>query len=245
MDINYYIFDWDDNILNMDTEIFVEYFENEKWIERTISSSHYRIARKSSLYRPVENGYRNCHGDGPQFLSDVTKAIENKDFGPSFNSLITSLVNGDIISIVTARGHGSKTIKSGVEYVIFNYLSDEQRLQMLSNLNKNNINSIEDYLNTCMFTGVYSPEFIETLPEGIEENVENYKRIAIERCIEHYLNHSSTIKYDSMSVGFSDDDKHNVDKITEYFRELKLLLPHINFSIFDTSEKKHEKLCIE
>lgn len=244
IDLDYFIFDWDDNLLHMDTEIFVEYNDNGQWKLTTITSSHYRLARKSPLYRSAENGYRNCHGNGPEFLNDVKKAIKLKAFGPSFDSLIKSLISGNILSIVTARGHDSKTIRSGVEYVINHCLSKANIEDMLENLKRININSIEEYLDTCFYIGVYSEEFMETVSKDIEENTENYKRVAIERCVQHYLKHSSN--YDAnLSIGFSDDDKHNVMKITEYFKELKVQYPKIEFSIFDTSEKKHDKLIIE
>ncbi len=241
---NYLIYDWDDNLLHMDTEIFVEFNDNGVWKEIAITSSHYRIARKSPLYRPTENGYRNCHGNGPEFLNDVKKAIKAKAFGPSFDSLIKSLISGNILSIISARGHDSKTIRSGIEYIISHCLSKANIEDMLENLKQININTIEEYLDTCIYVGVYSPEFLKTISSDIEDNTESYKRIAVERSFDFYLKHST--QFDStISIGFSDDDKHNVIKITEYFKELKVKYPHIELAIFDTSEKKHEKLIID
>jgi hypothetical protein len=244
--ISYYIFDWDDNLLHMDTEIFVEYNDNGIWKPTTITSSHYRIARKSSLYRSVENGYRNCHGDGPEFLNDVKKAIKLKSFGPSFNSLIKSFISGNIISIVTARGHDSKTIRSGVEYIISHCLSKANIEDMLDNLKRIGINSIDQYLDACIYVGIYSEEFLKTVDISLEynTNTENYKKIAIERIIKYYLEYSSKFNC-KVSIGFSDDDKFNVLKITDYFKDLKRVYPDIHFSIFDTSEKKHDKLMID
>lgn len=84
---DFYILDWDD-ILHMDTEIFIEFNDNGIWKPMSITSSEYRDIRKDSLYRDVKDGYRNCQGDVTEFLNDVKKAIQTKNFGPSFNSLI-------------------------------------------------------------------------------------------------------------------------------------------------------------
>lgn len=253
--LKYYAFDVDDNLLFMDTKIIMEHFENGEWIRKEISTSEFSIARKKSdEWRTLDNDESFLHfrDFGPRgnkgYLIDAKQAILNKKFGPSWKAFINCLINGSLFIIITARGHESETIRSMVEYIIYDYLTQEQRNEMISNLisfksfflphydifqqvSPNTL--IKKYLDLCDFIGVSAPSFIEKYGIGEAVRPEQAKILAMEnfiRKIEKYKD-----KYDiNVKIGFSDDDVNNINSIKKYFSE-NSSINDIAIVLFDTS----------
>lgn len=186
----YYLFDWDDNILNMTTNIKLEHLINGVWVTETLDSEDFVKLRhlvkdynegKESEWRYVNNNpeitYSEFRDSGVRgdnaFIEDTINAINKKDFGPVWYDFIECLINGYLFAIVTARGHEPQSIQKTIKWIIFNYLTSEQLNRMIDNLKKFNIlfsvyvkdltneELITRYLNNCDFAGISSKWFAE------------------------------------------------------------------------------------
>ena len=256
--LHFSIFDWDDNILFMPTKIHLEHLENGEWVKKDVSTEQFAQVRNLSNWRPLivdgdYKAYDEFRDNGPRgemaFMEDMLDALDNKKFGPSWKKFIYTLIRGSIFAIITARGHESKTIKNAVRYIINNVLTNEERIEMGANLsayidlfnNDFNIDKelhfdqlVEDYLNNCDFVGVSSPGFKKKYARFSPKNPEEAKKIAISDFIKKIHTYGNIIDGD-VRVGFSDDDKRNVDTIEKYFNEINSVYNNISFNIYDTS----------
>lgn len=264
------MFDWDDNILSLSTKILVDKFENGGWVHKEVSSADFRNIRPELVkYEKGEDSiwrYRNNDPDqaysgfrdfGPRgasvFLEDTIDAINSKSFAPVWDDFINCLISGNIFMIITARGHEPQTIKKSVEWIIFNYLTNEQRIQMIKNLsgfvklfgyetfdgmitNK----YIYDYLELCDFLGVQSTHFQKKFNgTGSTISPERGKEIAIDTFVRKVNEYGKLIN-SSISVGFSDDDIGTVNHIHSYIKEkLSIDIP-IEYKIFYTKDGVEE-----
>lgn len=271
MQLKYYIFDWDDNILHMDTKINLEVKTKDGWILTEITTTAFTKARSNPNYRlPQINGkdnlalaYINFRDTGTfgdnAFLKDCTDAIDNGKIGPSYMAFKNCLIEGRLMGICTARGHNPKSLKKGVHYFIEHELNNNEKKIMKENLSKfhiifnggvsERIDLIDDYLNNCDFIGVSSDFFIDSIedheiPSGGDfspTNPELSKQIAIERIVKKCDKFSKILgdKLTSIKIGFSDDDKGNINHIIELFSiKLKKQFSHIKFIIYDTSKNE-------
>jgi hypothetical protein len=130
----YYAFDWDDNILEMPTEIMVL---TEDGGEIGMSTSDFAEHRsklgvenfeyKGKIVVGVDNNtaFRNFRdqNDSEVFKKDVIKAIESNSISPSWDDFMECLSNGSLFAIITARGHEKEAMRSGVEWIIDNILT--------------------------------------------------------------------------------------------------------------------------
>lgn len=239
----YYAFDWDDNILNMPTEIIVI---TEDGSEIGMSTADFAIYRDKLSKKEIvqykgenvvgiaQNAFRNF-GDsqGNVFLQDLKKSISNRNFGPSWKDFIECLSNGALFAIITARGHESKTMREGVEWIIDNVLTKDEIYKMYNHCLKfsyylggdENVNRlpsnkpsqdelIKEYLDHCDFVGVSAPS-----RGGSPSNPEKAKEDALMSFIDKVDNFINEIK-DSTGddswvamIGFSDDDVKNYKHI--------------------------------
>ena len=75
------------------------------------------------------------------------------------------------------------------------------------------------------------------------------KKIALSDYIEKIVTNAKYLvdrKYKKLSIGFSDDDKENIETIKNLIQdELIYLYPEINFVIYDTSEGNKNKLVVK
>lgn len=130
----YYAFDWDDNILEMPTEIMVL---TEDGGEIGMSTSDFAEHRsklgvedfeyKGKIVVGIDNktAFRNFRdeNDPNVFKNDVIKAIESNSISPSWDDFMECLSNGSLFAIITARGHEKEAMRSGVEWIIDNILT--------------------------------------------------------------------------------------------------------------------------
>lgn len=261
----YYAFDWDDNIMSMPTEIMVKCESGKEIGVSTVDFAKYRslIGNEEFTYKgEIVIGYPSRSDDSPgsdltdsiwdrtygafrnfgdladpnMFIKDVCKAIAGGKFSPSWNDFIECLVNGCLFAIITARGHESETLKSGVKYILDNLLSDEQKQTMYNNLlvfkdmynevypeiprildldEKFSENTIVlDYLNLCDFVGVSAPS-----REGSSQSPEAAKRSALLDFKIKVNNYAEMVGKKAM-IGFSDDDPGNVKNIQDLFENI-------------------------
>ena len=263
----YYIFDWDNNILHMPTRIHLEKRTPEgNWEPLAVSTSFYSVVRNDKEnYRPPngdwEESFREFRDfeekEESLFLHHTREALRpvidgEQQPGPSFHQFREALIEGRLFAIVTARGHRSKTIRSGVEFFIDHVLTDRERQIMMSNLRGYRAAFEEDegyltdeevldaYLTLNRYHAVTSPDFRERM--GAKEPGVDIQEEAKQFAIMDFMQHVFRIVHASgvdrpISVGFSDDDPRNVRAVVDYIEEeLHREFPQVKFVVYDTSE---------
>ena len=264
--LSYYAFDWDDNILHMPTTIHMDRLVEGKWHPISILPPEFALIRNNKEYRIRDNdpdkAYIEFKDYGPRggksFIKDIEYSLSHRKFGPSWNTFIKCLVEGSIFAIITARGHEYNTIKEGVKYVIDNCLSKEEKDKMYVNcltyssifekdkvytrLSEGNFTDnelIKTYLNCCKYYGVGTPfsnSFRKEFSLNESTTIEQCKKIALGRFIEICNEYGKSANL-GVSIGFSDDDKRNVQHVKEYFEQKSSDHINLKLNVFDTSDK--------
>jgi len=258
--LKYYIFDWDDNLLKMNTPLYFLHYENGKWIDKTITPEEFAGIRKKYPFNYSNNeewiSKDNCFieftDSGPRdarsFIEDVKKAIDGGNFGPSWEIFKDVLIKGILFAIITTRGHEPATIRDTIEYIIENVLSEKERFQMIENIKEFNRifrikpkNPIKQYLNECYFIGLNSKAFLKEFGYVPQSDVLNKgKQDAINSFVEFVRGFSNSTKL-PLKVGFSDDDINFSDAAKELFMYIEKSsgIPE-DFYVFDTSNPSIE-----
>ena len=241
------MFDWDDNILHMPTKIHMIH----NGVPQTILPGLFAKIRKDSGWTQDNDAFIEFRDNGPRgnwgFIDDIQDSIQNKSYGPCWNSFISAIVEGEIVIIITARGHAQKTLRSGVKYIIENCLSPEDKLKMSYNIvyllglfkdDKYPLDCLVDrYLDYCMFMGVYSDDFEETFGIRVPSN---NPELAKEMIADYYLkiiNKTNKKLGYSFTIGMSDDDKGNVQQIKMFFKRSNYSNA-VGMYVYDTSNPK-------
>jgi hypothetical protein len=258
-----YVFDWDDNILRMPTEVKMEKNENGKWVPLRVSTEDFAHFRTDPNYRTTPDSFSDFTNN-EAFLIDAKKAINNKSFAPSYKKFIESLIYANPFAINTARGHSPNTLKEGVKLFIQMVLSDDEKMMMINNIKKELPQSLVKGLNDKQLIDLYLDEMGEFYPVTSEEfgdrfglnvkggasNPENSKKVAIAHFVEKVFKNVEKLiqsgEYTKVSFGFSDDDVRNVKATVELLEdELSKMYPEIHFVIYDTSDGGNKKIVIE
>lgn len=277
LELHYYAFDWDDNILHMSTLIHLDKKEGNDWVPVDVSTSDFANVRKELVNKDGVGNYRMRNNDpnqaycefrdfgprGPKaFLEDSKKSLSSKSYGPAWKSFKQCLSEGAIFAIITARGHEPNSIRSAVEYIIDNVLSEDEKFLLYSNclkhayifrgdrdvdydripkgqLSKTPLVSV--YLDNCYYWGVSSDSFRKDFLEkywadGNVSNPEKAKELALDFFVDKCAELGKKVNAKSVSVGFSDDDKGNVDHVRKFFKD-KSLLSDLKFNLFDTNKR--------
>ena len=193
-DFKYYIFDWDDNILRMPTNIHLQRrLRDGTWVDHRVSTALFSLIRNDTQnYRPPNGNWDQAFtefrdfdtDDESKFLTDARTALDllttsNTPPPPSFNTFRKTLTEGRIFAIVTARGHSSDTLRRGVQLFIDRVLTPSEKRTMLSNLRgylvtyegpaanaaKTDPQVLDYYLTLNKYHAVTSPQF-ERLVNG-------------------------------------------------------------------------------
>ncbi len=257
--LSYSIFDWDDNILKMYTLLHYQKNVNGKWIDVDITPEEFADIRKKYASDYMDNPewrgdfntsfieFRDFGPRGPQgFVDDVETSIKMNNFGPSWETFINVLKNGNLFAIVTTRGHEPPTLKRGVRWIIENFLSEQDKEEMKENLshfnklfgdNISDDNLIDDYLDKCYFIGLFSSAFKKEygfVPGGTTLN--KGKQVAIEYFTNYVRNYAKEHNM-PMKIGFSDDDVRFSDAAKELFMGMERSLDFLeDFYVFNTSD---------
>ena len=243
----YYAFDWDDNILNMPTKIHMERRVGDRWIPESISTHKFaEIRNDRDNWRILDNdpskAFSEFRDNGPRgieaFYEDVRYSCRSRDFGPSWDDFLECLTSACIFSIITARGHEAPAIRLGIEWIIDEYLSEEDKYLMYNNLlkfyhffgsgeempriprelytsekfSKNTL--VKNYLDECPLVGVAAPS-----REGSSLEPEQAKKIALLEFKDSVNRWAKGLGVKAV-VGFSDDDLRNVRSIEELFDQI-------------------------
>ena len=244
-----YSFDWDDNILFMPTQIYLDKKVGDGWVPVLVGTEEFREIR-SKIGKEYRYGNDDLYyafkdfRDYDAFIKDTKEALRKKSFGPSFDKFMEALLYGNDFSIITARGNPPKAIKDGIKLIIDTLFTEEQKEKMLSNLYGT---TIEQYLNLQDYYPVTSEEFVKEFDTDVSvTNPEVGKMIALKTFVDRVVNAVKEMKnnpdYSGMSIGFSDDDLGNVESAEKYIEEeLKRIYPDVRFLVYDTSDPKNPK----
>ena len=258
-DLSYNIFDWDDNILIMQTPLHFQHFEGGKWVDKDIMPQEFAEIRKKYPSNYMDNSewkgdpnyaFTEFRDFGPRgenaFVEDVKQSIKDKKFGPSWETFIKTLKEGRLFAIVTTRGHEPKTLRIAVEYIVNNVLTEEEKIKMNENLQNFNVafgtkttDLLGQYFNTCYFIGLMSQAFFDEFqykPFGPKLN--QGKQDAINKFVNFVRDFAKRAKM-PLKVGFSDDDVNFSSAAKDLFMKMEKSLDFIeNFYVFDTSNPK-------
>ncbi len=268
--LNYYCFDWDDNLLKMPTKINMEKKVENEWIPISISTEQFSEVRndkenwklgKNPFIEFTDNGPRGSNG----FMEDLNSAIGGstypdppKKVAPSWFKFIQCLIDGSIFAIITARGCSSKTLRTAIEWIMDNYLGYEEKKKMYNNClsyyylfkkpgvfspNFDRISQhpmISLWLDNCGYYGVSNPEFINKHKSGGAESPEVGKEIAIREFIEKGAKFANEIGA-TFKAGMSDDDTKNVMHMRSVLSDLQKIYPKSELTVFDTSKGGYAK----
>ncbi len=240
---SFYFFDFDENIafLNTPTILFHKKTNREIFISGTeFSLSHENIGRRGPYkdYRIVPDdqtgSFRNfrdqkiskikkAFGKKQKFIDDIKLTLKTNPTewqGPSWSCFYHAVFNKRPLALITARGHSPETIKQGVrEFVKAGFLPHEP-----------------NYLSVMP---VNDSETKESLLQGQDfESVSQLKKIAIKRAFKKAIEVYGDKPH---RFGMSDDDKKNIQLITEAMHELKIDNPNLSFFVIETSHGQFTK----
>jgi len=263
--LRYSMLDWDDNILYMPSTVHLDRLVHGEWVAVDVPASQFHKYISSEKTRMRNGNYHETFEEssdtGPRgnkaFLLDTIKGIKYGHFAPSWDDFIHSLIDGRIFLIITARGHEPGSIRKAVEWIIYNYLSEDQREEMKNNCKKfhklfgnDPDDVIEDYLDKCDYVGVMSDYFKETFKVPnmkISQLVGYGKSVVIKRFLDRIKRSSRKLGLPA-KVGFSDDRSRTIEDVAEFFSGEKSLDVEnkydISYYLFDTSGKDKKKIRI-
>lgn len=253
--LRYFIFDWDDNILLMETPLHFQHFENGKWLSVDILPHEFTQIRKkypdnymdNIEWKADSNSFVEFRDYGPRganaFIEDVKKTINDKKFGPSWNVFLSALKEGRLFAIITTRGHEPSTIRSAVKYIIENVLTKEEKTSMIENIKKFHEffgvvseDTITQYLDECYFMGLLSKSFQDEFLYNPGSKLTQGKQDAINKFVNFVRDFAKRAKK-PLKIGFSDDDTNYTNSAKEMFMKLEKSLDFSeNFYVFDTSD---------
>lgn len=238
-DMKYYAFDWDDNILEMPTQIMLIDERGSEVGMSTEDFAHYRSQvglepfeyKGSKIVGFAEEAFRNFQVSGDKrFITDVMLAKP----GPAWSDFVECVNGGSIFSIITARGHNPNTIKDAVYNMIISDYKGLDHNQLIKNLRKfrdftdeddmSDMDLVKDYLNMCKFypvsfgneDGASKPEELKI--QVMEEFIDYVKELS------RFLHKKALFKNKVSNnfiptIGFSDDDRKNIESMKKHFKE--------------------------
>lgn len=254
IDMKYYCFDWDDNILHMPTKILMDKKDGNSWRPEDVSTAEFTIVRNDKENYRIRNNdatlafseFRDFGRRGNKaFIEDTIEAIEKGKKGPSWNAFIKCLSEASLFAIITARGHEPQTIRAAVEWIIDNVMTEDQKFKMYSNSLKyaylygpydvdkypriprgklTDNELIKEYLDNCSYYGVSSNAFAEEFGSASASNPEAAKQQALDKFLTKCNELGKKLGVKSVSIGFSDDDPKNVEHMKKFFHEKTALI---------------------
>lgn len=199
---------------------------------------------------------------GGTFIDDLDAALNDIASGKttpplSFDVFRKTLIEARLFAIVTARGHRVETLKSAVRRFVERVLTPVEREMMMINFRgyeycfdgartfPSHVELFTRYLNLNHYHAINSTDFGARLAEEAPDlkRQEDRKRFAIHDFVEYLvdiLNRSgmNALRH-PFSIGFSDDDPHNVAAVRDYIQsDLVRRFPAIKFCVYDTSDEE-------
>lgn len=266
--LKYFSFDVDDNLLYMPTKIHMEHLVDGEWIEESVDTDKFvnvRNDKNNWRYLTSQNGdgsfveFRDWGKSGNNtFLNDFKFAVINKRFAPSWTKFIECLINGNIFSIITSRGHTCNNVRKAIYWLIYEYGLDRFKNlpiknvdktesfedQMIENLLKYHElfdsepdDIISEYIQLCPIYTISSEEFKEKFGNHPPEEA---KKIALRDFNNLVLEYAKDMGIRA-KYGFSDDDPKFIKAAIDEFIELKRKNKNLDYSVFDTGGNRKIK----
>jgi hypothetical protein len=130
IELKYYAFDWDDNVMMMPTEIIfnnveVDAADNTETIKGEVLLSTEEFAHERGKigkpfefkgemvdlrYLPNDNSFINFR-DNPKANTDFIAQAQTAPLGPVFNDFAKAVNEASYFAIITARGHSKDTLR--------------------------------------------------------------------------------------------------------------------------------------
>lgn len=249
LNLRYYLFDWDDNIVNMPTKIWLEDQACQPVLLSTAEFAKRRAEVGKTLHPPNGNfgeAFREFCDETGDFEGDLRRAMAGTAWqGPAFEDFKRAVIEGRLFGIVTARGHGETTLRCATKNFVGAILSSAERQEMLQSLRAyrklssaqtSDEDTINRYFDKCFFAGVTNPEFMRvSCVANPEEGKKHAVRTFVKATMDANLVDFAGCKISSIAFGMSDDDAKNVQAIEELMRdELSPAYPDVKFVPFDT-----------
>jgi hypothetical protein len=279
--LSYYCFDLDDNLLKMPTLIKMEALVDNAWQPVFITTAQFSNVRKDfDNWKLGDNAFAEFSDTGIRgdyaLINDLGIAIGGSKYptnpisiaSKSWNKFIEAILDGSIISIITARGHSQKTLRNGIEWIIDNYFTYNEHEIIYNNsvkfydlchtcqdfdtttlsfgLGESIAKSkyVSNWLDSCGFYAVSNPNFINDNPGTKIDSPEYGKEIALKDFVFKCAQYSKKVNI-PFEAGMSDDDIGNVLHIKTVLSELIKMYPNSKFTLFDTSNGGYVKTIIE
>lgn len=238
-DHKYYAFDWDDNVMNMPTEIVLLDNTGKEVGMSTEDFAEYRthIGNEPFIYNGKQivsfanNPFRNFRQEGEkQFLIDIMSA----GFGPSWSDFVECVNGGSIFAIITARGHNPNVLKQAVYKLIKNDIGGIDQEKLIQSLKdyreianeeiKDDETLIKEYLDMCKFHPVSFGSGSAINPEegkinALRDFISYVKNLAQEVGGKALFKNDVSNNFVIPKIGFSDDDIRNVEKVKEFLKK--------------------------
>lgn len=247
---SFYFFDFDDNLMFLDTPIFLTNTQTGE--ERSVSTSQYAALRPDlgkpgpwQDYKDTATSYQRYYDRPPSetaagarqyFTEDIENALQKAAVqwqAPSWPLFDYACRNQRPVALITARGHSRETIMEGVKVLV----------------DKGFLVREPDYL--AIFA-VNNPEMAEELLGQIPDHAEAervraladrtsiLKRIAIGCIVDKALAlYGASLPH---RFGMSDDDPMNVALITKAMCDCKRKYRDKRFFVINTHEGEDVKL---
>lgn len=252
-----YIFDIDGNLFTKPVA-----FDVEKW------GQVYSFENRS-IHDLFDEWYSYVDGDSNKtfwrfrdyttpdmFLQYVKDALDEKAYGPSFDSFKKAVLQWDLIGVNTARGHSSANIARWIKYIINTAFTDQEKETFLTSLKTTTLKNVlhwtqeetrdyilDTYLSYAKFLAMQHTDFTSMHPDVDFEklSLKKKKTLWMEDLIEILtanLQELHPTKEVFHSVWFSDDEKPNVEAVCERAESKKEEREknRIHFVVYDTTE---------
>lgn len=247
----FYLFDFDDNTMFLDTKVAVRNTVTGK--EKLIGTHEFAAVRQQlgvhgywQDYEIYEDTYRffrdrvqsDDDADAEEyFVADIKDALANKDpsdwQAPSWSMFVHACNNGRPLSFITARGHSAETIKAGVKVLVSAGLVEREP----------NYLSIYAVSNDKSRAQILAEIPTDTEREAIEKSKDPtsaLKRYAIHQTVKKGI--AEYGQEPPHRFGMSDDDPGNIDLIVKAMAETKVWYPDKRFFAINTHSGRHVKL---
>jgi hypothetical protein len=236
---SFYFFDFDDNVAFMTTPLVLFHKENktEVFVSTDDWAHEHMNIGKQGPYRDYEIDFDDRVGsfryfrdhdtdqlkrlgkNSQTFVHDMAEALGYPDLqwqGPSWSCFYHATFNQRPVSVITARGHGSQTIKDGIRLMV-----EGGHLPMEPN-----------YLSVYPVT---NPETRLVLGDSeLLKTTAELKQIAIRASVETALRVYGYSPHHRF--GMSDDDPKNIQLISEEMTRLKNKYPEMSFFMIETQK---------
>ena len=261
-ELQYYSFDWDDNLLHMPSKIYLL----KNWEKVAVSTMDFAKVRKEIwkgeyVLLPGDESFVDFR---PEWDKKFFKDSFEAPLGPSWLEFVKCINKASIFSIITARGNSAKAIKETIAEMIRKEYNGINRDQVFTNMimfmqfAKNNGHPIDIVYDSESLLDAYM-ELQKIYPVSNKEEMkllwidatavapEEAKKHALSHFVEHIHEKVDTIctpeTRPTLKIWFSDDDLHNVENM-KVFMEKGWLGDKILPYLYHTTEWKINKIDI-